>query len=172
MSREIKFRLWSTIYNKFIINNNENVDFVINTAGNLYSIEHSYCEKCILTQTCTEIMQYTGLKDDKGKEIYEGDILLSSNENGTFLQLIGFGDSDREYDSILKGFKIINGYTLENDDYEIIECKPLTQELVKKYDIPVIEKENIIMDGWWVIGNKWENPELMKLLEAKDDKKR
>ena len=88
------------------------------------------------------------------------------------MQLVVFGDSDIDYDNILKGFKIINGYILENDDYEVIKCKPLTQELVKNYDIPVIEKENIIMDGWWVIGNKWENPELMKLLEGKDDKKR
>ena len=132
---------------------------IVNEMGDIYETDK---ENYIIDK-------YTGLKDDKGVEVYEGDILLSSNENGTFLQLIGFGDSNREYDSILKGFKIINGYTLENDDYEIIECKPLTQELVKKYDIPVIEKENIIMDGWWVIGNKCENPELMKLLEAKDE---
>jgi len=113
-------------------------------------------------------MQYTDCTDSKGKMIFEGDILLSSNENGTFLQLIGFGDSERDYDCMLKGFKIINGYTLENDDYEINRCKPLTQQLVKKNEIPIVEKENIIMDGQWVIGNKYQNPELLKLMEGKD----
>lgn len=162
MSREIKFRAWNKQTERMEEVKQINFFDLEMLNGNLdwYSLRH------------VELMQYTKLKDDKGKEIYEGDILLSSNENGTFLQLIGFGDSDREYDSMLKGFKIIDGCTLENDDYRISECKPLTQELVKKYDIPIIEKENIIMDGWWVIGNKWENPELMKLLEGKDDKKR
>lgn len=112
-----------------------------------------------------EINQYTGLKDNHGIEIYEGDILLSSNEHGTFLQLIGFGDNDRDEDSMLIGFKIINGCTLENDDYEIDECKPLTQELVKKYNIPTIQPDNIIMDGWWVVGNKYENKELLDLFK-------
>lgn len=147
--------------NKHYLSSNGDI-IIINEMGDIYETDK---ENYIINK-------YTGLKDNKEYKIYEDDILLSSNENGTFLQLIGFGDSEREYDSILKGFKIIDSYTLENDDYEIIECKPLTQELVKKYDIPVIEKENIIMDGWWVIGNKWENPELMKLLEGKDDKKR
>lgn len=112
-----------------------------------------------------ELMQYTDCTDSEGKMIFEGDILLSSNENGTFLQLIGFGDSEREYDCMLKGFKIIDGYTLENDDYEISECKSLTQELIEKNNIPIIEKENIIMDGEWVIGNKHQNPELMELIK-------
>lgn len=176
MSREIKFRVlidyriyYQDEYDAYS-DNLTSIDICKKTITitSFYNYENVYR----FEDEKVKLMQYTGLKDKNGKEIYEGDILLSSNENGTFLQLIGFGDSDREYDSILKGFKIINGYTLENDDYEIIECKPLTQELVKKYDIPVIEKENIIMDGWWVIGNKWENPELMKLLEGKDDKKR
>ncbi len=112
-----------------------------------------------------ELMQYTDCTDSKGKMIFEGDILLSSNENGTFLQLIGFGDSEREYDCMLKGFKIIDGYTLENDDYEISECKSLTQELIKKNNIPIVERENIVMDGEWVIGNKHQNPELMELIK-------
>jgi len=55
--------------------------------------------------------------------------------------------------------------TLENDDYEISECKSLTQELIEKNNIPIIEKENIIMDGQWVIGNKYQNPELMELIK-------
>lgn len=116
-----------------------------------------------------ELMQYTDCTDSKGKMIFEGDILLSSNENGTFLQLIGFGDSEREYDCMLKGFKIIDGYTLENDDYEISECKSLTQELIKKNNIPIVERENIVMDGEWVIGNKHQNPELMELIKKRSE---
>ena len=160
----VEFRVWSKLENKM---------YGVYRLDSVYIsiIENNQFKQLPNDVEYVELMQYTDCTDSKGKMIFEGDILLSSNENGTFLQLIGFGDSEREYDSILKGFKIINGYTLENDDYEIIECKPLTQELVKKYDIPVIEKENIIMDGWWVIGNKWENPELMKLMEGKDDKK-
>ena len=158
----VEFRVWSKLENKM---------YGVYRLDSVYIsiIENNQFKQLPNDVEYVDLMQYTDCTDSKGKMIFEGDILLSSNENGTFLQLIGFGDSEREYDSILKGFKIIDGYTLENDDYEIIECKPLTQELVKKYDIPVIEKENIIMDGWWVIGNKWENPELMKLLEGKDE---
>ena len=109
-----------------------------------------------------ELLQYTGLKDKNGKEIYEGDILLSSNENGIFLQLIGFGNDDREYSGILNGFKIIDGRLLENDDYEIDECKEFTQELIKAHNIPILQPENTIIDGWWVIGNIYENKKLLE----------
>ena len=109
-----------------------------------------------------ELSQYTGLKDKNGKEIYEGDILLSSNENGIFLQLIGFGNDDREYSGILNGFKIIDGRLLENDDYEIDECKEFTQELIKAHNIPILQPENTIIDGWWVIGNIYENKNLLE----------
>ena len=109
-----------------------------------------------------ELSQYTGLKDKNGKEIYEGDILLSSNENGIFLQLIGFGNDDREYSGILNGFKIIDGRILEDDDYEIDECKEFTQELIKAHNIPILQPENTIIDGWWVIGNIYENKNLLE----------
>ena len=109
-----------------------------------------------------KLMQYTGLNDKNNKEIYEGDILLSSNENGIFLQLIGFGNDDREYSGILNGFKIIDGRLLENDDYEIDECKEFTQELIKAHNIPILQPENTIIDGWWVIGNIYENKNLLE----------
>lgn len=149
MNRKIKFRIWDKINKKWLNCFNANLLNI----GDLSNVE---------------LMQYTDCTDSKGKMIFEGDILLSSNENGTFLQLIGFGDSERDYDCMLKGFKIINGYTLENDDYEINRCKPLTQQLVKKNEIPIVENENIIMDGQWVIGNKYQNPELLKLMEVKN----
>ena len=109
-----------------------------------------------------ELLQYTGVKDKNNKEIYEGDILLSSNENGIFLQLIGFGNDDREYSGILNGFKIIDGRLLENDDYEIDECKEFTQELIKAHNIPILQPENTIIDGWWIVGNIYENKNLLE----------
>lgn len=154
----VEFRVWSKLENKM---------YGVYRLDSLYIsiIENNQFKQLPNDVEYVDLMQYTDCTDSKGKMIFEGDILLSSNENGTFLQLIGFGDSERDYDCMLKGFKIINGYTLENDDYEINQCKPLTQQLVKKNEIPIVEKENIIMDGQWVIGNKYQNPELLKLME-------
>lgn len=157
----VEFRVWSKLENKM---------YGVYRLDSVYIsiIENNQFKQLPNDVEYVDLMQYTDCTDSKGKMIFEGDILLSSNENGTFLQLIGFGDSERDYDCMLKGFKIINGYTLENDDYEINQCKPLTQQLVKKNEIPIVENENIIMDGQWVIGNKYQNPELLKLMEGKD----
>ena len=154
----VEFRIWSKLENKMY-------GVYRLDSKHISIIQNNQFKKLPNDVEYVELMQYTDCTDSKGKMIFEGDILLSSNENGTFLQLIGFGDSERDYDYMLKGFKIIDGYTLENDDYEISECKSLTQELIEKNNIPIIEKENIIMDGQWVIGNKYQNPELMELIK-------
>ena len=77
-------------------------------------------------------MQYTGLKDKNGKEIYEGDIVREDNP----------------YTSISKGVKIIFEQellqfgVLDIDDYFIALCD--------------------IKGEWEVIGNIYENPELLE----------
>ena len=151
--RKIKFRAWDKENEKMMKVSSlhlENKEISVKENGTFHLFRMQ------------DLMQYTGLKDKNGKEIYEGDILLSSNENGIFLQLIGFGNDDREYSGILNGFKIIDGRLLENDDYEIDECKEFTQELIKAHNIPILQPENTIIDGWWVIGNIYENKNLLE----------
>jgi hypothetical protein len=63
MNRPIKFRAW---------NGGEMIspDFV-NREGDAYWQENS------ITQISKELMQFTGLLDKQGREIYEGDIVIS-----------------------------------------------------------------------------------------------
>jgi hypothetical protein len=61
--REIKFRAWGKNMHQFITDEKGNRNFTIKEIGNLEDL------------SVWELMQYTGLKDKNGVEIYEGDIL-------------------------------------------------------------------------------------------------
>ena len=64
-SREIKFRAW------------DNVDYM-STPFTLYDIQ----EKKVQFTHDVVIMQYTGLKDAKNRDIYEGDVYYEEIEEG------------------------------------------------------------------------------------------
>lgn len=81
MNREIKFRIWTK---------NERT-------GQIYMTEPFALDKdfdCLCGCFDGVIMQYTGLKDKNGKEIYEGDIVKIVCEWGCSLHKIVF----RQYD--------------------------------------------------------------------------
>jgi len=71
--REIKFRAWDgkeMIYDEYMI---------INFGDQRYDIETERGENYNVI-----LMQYTGLKDKNGKEIYEGDIVRITDEEDMF----------------------------------------------------------------------------------------
>ena len=67
--RDIKFRAWHVEGKCFVR------DFILDDRGNYYISDH--CEYMGDDRELI-LMQYTGLKDKNGKEIYEGDIVKTS----------------------------------------------------------------------------------------------
>lgn len=62
--REIKFRFWSINERKMLHNEHPYVDV------NYFNLINGHL-------WAYEVMQYTGLKDKNGKEIFEGDVLMT-----------------------------------------------------------------------------------------------
>lgn len=150
MNREIKFRAWDKV-NKVMVKVVE-IDFFRRRM--YFTIDNKYYGECSLDDVI--LMQYTGLKDINGKEIYEGDILIQNNNKADLVQVC-FGEFGIRS---LKTEKVIDksvGWYL----------KVLPTDVISKvapfcYDTPInnywIERLNTK-----IIGNIYENPELLEV---------
>ncbi len=134
MNREIKFRAWLKDEKKMIdvraidFDDDGNIICVNYPEGKSYS---GYDGDNI------ELMQYTGLKDKNGNEIYEGDIVKGTKRNGTkyweinFISVVKFTNENKK--------SKFNIYVNEYKEFDFSACF-----------------------GLEVIGNIYENKELLE----------
>ena len=128
--RETNFRAWDSLTNKMFPV--EIIDYSVRSVyigeSNGLSGERDFDD--------IELMQFTGLKDKNGKEIFEGDIVRYKLGRNIFTEVVvydkdsaGFGVVDNDVDGIIFSF---------GELWEDIELHNLE-----------------------IIGNKYENPELL-----------
>ena len=123
MSREIKFRAWSISGNKM-----RDWESLLPIGMNAF-VDGKHLE----------FMQYTGLKDSTGREIYEGDILQPSAYTKSSIAR--------------SAVKFHQGYfCLDLAPPYVTKRRPLNLSL---------ENSNKAENGFVVIGNIYENPELL-----------
>lgn len=96
-----------------------------------------------------ELMQSTGLKDKNGVEIYEGDILLNTA-------------SENQED--WKKWRVHYA-----DDRFLIDYKQIPKDKRKRKNLELEDlcEDNVWIYGLEVIGNIYENPELLENKESK-----
>lgn len=127
MKREIKFRVWSENTRKMIP----------------ISLWHNF--NLFINYVKETIMQYTGLKDKNGKEIYEGDILLSTSDIVKWATDEKTGKVAKDKSEVVWSDKIPAFCKKEEGRISGFAMYP---DIIKKYSE--------------VIGNIYENPELLK----------
>lgn len=135
MNREIKFRAWNEKHS--IATLRMMYEVYINPEGKVGHPDGEYYE--------LPLMQFTGLKDKNGKEIYEGDILK------TFWQHDGVSNYDYELVGEVKWDEEWLHFMIEKDKGDSTIAYPLHS----------FEQDELDAESIEVIGNIYENPNLI-----------
>lgn len=122
MKRVIKFRIWDSKKGEWL------EDFTLYPNGKVVGVNHAYGN--------IHVVEFTGLKDKNGNEIYEGDIMQTDNYNGKHLFRV-------DYETDIGGQ--LGAFTLNCIDDE---------------DISSVHSE--VIENGEIIGNVFENPDLLK----------
>ena len=149
--REIKFRAWDKEYEKMTYFDDEDYEYeppLVFRLDQVFKKDSNYddyedFEYNDITDV-VEVMQYTGLHDKNGKEIYEGDIV--------FIDAYTYEGPEFDGEYLVKYNELLGMWTLIN---------------IEKYNK---EKEDFItfedLNGWYkldikLLGNIYENKELL-----------
>jgi len=139
MSREIKFRAWDKEL-KFMV---DPAKYFVEMDGSVW-FNLGEDEDNLIEQTFKlELMQYTGLKDKNGTEIYEGDIIrLENGESGA----VEYGECGCTADDNFCGGDAIGFHVMK----EILgNSQPWSDNATDSKRIEII-------------GNMYESPELLE----------
>ena len=126
--REIKFRAWVKDGKEIV--DVEEIDFMNKVINYIYN-DYKNNEQEIIGAYFEdiELLEYSGLKDMKGKEIYEGDILFESSIEEYFKVVFENGSFKAEFEG-----------DFEEHSFDLID---------------------VVAQGCEVVGNIYENPELL-----------
>ena len=125
--RKFRFRAWDTEKNKMV-----KVDTIDFNNGNVNDVD--FYNQEIHFGFSTILLQYTGLKDKNGTEIYEGDILTDHGDEGPLYV---------EYSNERAMFVFVDKF----DPFGVTSYSTL----------------QISYEQFEVIGNIYENPELLEV---------
>ena len=134
MSREIKFRVWDIVNKRML------------SYGDIMTLPMWEVFPGTPEQRAYEVMQYTGLKDKNGKEIYEGDVLKQVKKSSRE----GYESSSYDKNNFEVVFKY-GSFWLQRPYDDSVYIR----------DFPNID-EFVGFECFEIVGNIYENPELLE----------